>query len=193
MNDSICWIEVDEENKDYLTFANNLRDTHGRVHNLYKAFSQFPQPVLSADRHYRDVMQSSEAPLALWQAELLSVDVAILNKCNYAEVHHSKNFIDLYDDSLKAEEILDALRSNNLDHYAIDTKTRSLLFFGRKLTNNPDSMNVKDIRYLRLQGFNDSEISHAVQVTACFAYWTRVINALGIKLGNERIGKTVKR
>jgi len=190
MNNDICWIELVEENKEYLTFADNLRSIHGRVHNLYRAFSQFPQPMMSADRHYRDVMQSADAPLPMWQAELLSVDVAVLNKCPYAETHHAKNFLDLYGNIRQAEEILDALRAGNLDHHSIDEKTRNLLLFGRKLTKNPDMMTAEDIGYLRSQGCSDAEISHAVQVTACFAYWTRFINALGIKLGNETIGKT---
>ena len=38
-------------------------------------------------------------------------------------------------------------------------------------------------------GWDDAQISQAVQVTASFAYWTRFINGLGIKIGNERIGK----
>ena len=192
MNDNICWIELAEENTAYLIFADNLRCTHGRVHNLYKAFSQFPQPVLSADQHYRDVMQSADAPLPMWLAELLSVNVAVLIKCPYAETHHAKNFVDLYGNIRQAEEILDALRVDNLDHHSIDEKTRKLLLFGRKLTKHPDTMTAEDIGRLRLQGCSDAEISQVIQATACFAYWTQFINTLGIKLEKESIGKNAQ-
>jgi len=46
-----------------------------------------------------------------------------------------------------------------------------------------------DIDALRAQGVSDTEILEAVQSTACFAYWVRFINALGVQLGEETIGK----
>jgi len=46
-----------------------------------------------------------------------------------------------------------------------------------------------DIDALRAQGVSDIEILEAVQSTACFAYWVRFINALGVQLGKETIGK----
>ncbi|MFT5399700.1 MAG: alkylhydroperoxidase family enzyme, partial [Gammaproteobacteria bacterium] len=51
------------------------------------------------------------------------------------------------------------------------------------------SMCEQDIVELRAEGVSDTEILEAVQSTACFAYWVRFINALGIQLGNETIGK----
>ena len=49
-------------------------------------------------------------------------------------------------------------------------------------------MREADIIALREQGISDTEILEAVQSTACFAYWVRFINALGVQLGNETIG-----
>jgi alkylhydroperoxidase family enzyme len=46
-----------------------------------------------------------------------------------------------------------------------------------------------DIEGLRALGVSDTEILEAVQASACFAYWVRFINALGIQLGDETIGK----
>ena len=45
-----------------------------------------------------------------------------------------------------------------------------------------------DIEGLRALGVSATEILEAVQASACFAYWVRFINALGIQLGNETIG-----
>ena len=47
----------------------------------------------------------------------------------------------------------------------------------------------QDIVNLRAVGVSDTEILEAVQASACFAYWVRFINALGINLSNETIGK----
>jgi alkylhydroperoxidase family enzyme len=46
-----------------------------------------------------------------------------------------------------------------------------------------------DIEQLRALGVSDTEILEAVQASACFAYWVRFINALGVQLGDETIGK----
>jgi len=48
-------------------------------------------------------------------------------------------------------------------------------------------MHKKDIADLRDVGFDDEEISYIVQIVSSFAYWSRMINAFGTKIG-ENIG-----
>jgi len=189
MTERICWIEVADDEGQLAKTFDSLRRDDGTVHNLYRAFSQFPAPVVSADRFYGDVMHAPDAPLPMWLAELLSVDVAVQNKCEYAAAHHGQNFLDLFEDRDKAERIIETLRSDDLDSRDIDDRTRCLLEYGRKLTQHPEAMTESDIEGLRGHNFSDAEISQAVQVTASFAYWTRFINAVGLTLGNEKVGK----
>jgi len=63
------------------------------------------------------------------------------------------------------------------------------LNFSNKLTLRPHDITRPDIETLHDAGLNDAEISQVVQVAANFAYWVRVINAFGIQLGNEKVGK----
>ncbi len=186
---SICWIELVEATDALGAPYEGLSREDGSIHNLYRAFSQFPAPLASADRFYRDVMHTSDAPLPMWLAELLSVDVAILNSCAYALAHHGANFIALYDDAAKAEEIINSLQQTGPEIPALEEKVQAILLFGRKLTRHPEDMTQGDIETLRAHGYSDAEISQAVQVTASFAYWTRFINALGISSDGEKIGK----
>ena len=44
------------------------------------------------------------------------------------------------------------------------------------------------IENLKGEGVSDEEILEVNQVSACFNYSNRVINRLGVMLGNERIG-----
>ena len=44
-------------------------------------------------------------------------------------------------------------------------------------------MTKNDIDKLRAVGFDDKEISYIVQIVSSFAYWSRMINALGTKVG----------
>jgi len=189
MAERFCWIDVAEDDGPLAKTFDSLRREDGSVHNLYRAFSQFPAPVVSADRFYRDVMHAPDAPLPMWLAELLSVDVAMLNECDYAAAHHGRNFLDLFEDRDKAQRIFDALKSGKLDSPDIDARMRALLEFGRKLTRQPEAMTEDDIKALRAHDFNDAEISQAIQETASFAYWTRFINAVGLTLGDEKVGK----
>ncbi len=192
MAERVCWIDViDEEDADAQLAAayDALRRQDGTIHNLYRAFSRFPDPVVSADRFYRDVMHAPDAPLPMWLAELLSVDVAIINGCAYAATHHGANFVHLFGDEAKALSIVDALRRNDLGCSGIQEDVRALLAYGRKLSERPNEMSEQDIEDLRAHGWNDGQISQAVQVTASFAYWTRIINALGIQIGDEKVGK----
>ena len=41
---------------------------------------------------------------------------------------------------------------------------------------------------LRTAGLDDKQIVYLVQISASFAYWARVINGLGICLGDEPVG-----
>lgn len=186
MTNRICWIDVTDESKARAAF-DSLRRQDGSVHNLYRAFSQFPEPVVAADKFYRDIMHSADAPLPMWLAELLSVDVAIVNECTYAATHHGENFLHLYGDRDAGNRMIDALKRS--DFTSFEPKVRKLLEFGRKMTTQANQMSESDIVDLREADYSDADISQAVQVTASFAYWTRMINAFGIKLGDEKVGK----
>lgn len=189
MTERMCWIDVADDEGQLAKRFDKLRREDGSVHNLYRAFSQFPAPMVSADRFYRDIMHAPDAPLPMWLAELLSVDVALQNNCEYAARHHGENFVDLFEDREKALRIVETLKTETLNSADIDARTRCLLEFGRKLSKQPEAMVESDIKALRSNGFDDTEISQAIQVTASFAYWTRFINAVGLTLGSEKIGK----
>jgi alkylhydroperoxidase family enzyme len=85
--------------------------------------------------------------------------------------------------------MLDAVRDDDFAGNSLfSEKQAALLIYGAKLCRTPQAMCEADIQQLRGKGVSDTEILEAVQATACFAYWVRFINALGIQLGNESIG-----
>jgi len=49
-------------------------------------------------------------------------------------------------------------------------------------------MEKADIEALKKNGASDEEILEVNQVTAGFGYSNRVLNGLGVELGNEKIG-----
>lgn len=192
-NQDICWIDTiapEDASPELLTLYDAVGATHGKIHNLYRAFSLQPAPLLAADKHYRDVLHNEANVSEPWFLELLATQAAILARCDYAQANHGANFKDLLGDTEKADAMLEAVRISSFDDASLfDTKQAALLRYGEKLSLHPDKIVHEDVEELRRQGVSDTEILEAVQSTACFAYWVRFINGLGISLSDESIGR----
>ena len=188
-----CWIdtiEPEDASAELAAMYNQVGAVHNKIHNLYRAFSLQPAPLLAADQHYRDVLHDENNHSDPWLLELLASQAAIIADCHYALVNHGSNFKALLGDAEKGDSMLQAVREDSFAGNPLFTaKQAALLEYGAKLCRTPQSMCETDINALRAQGISDTEILEAVQSTACFAYWVRFINALGIQLGNETIGK----
>ena len=63
-----------------------------------------------------------------------------------------------------------------------------ILAYTRKLTLKPAAMVEADVAALREAGLGDAEIFEVNQIAAHFAYWTRMLNGLGVTAEGERIG-----
>ena len=191
MSNKTCWISTvddpDESDPLYEMYQ-QVGAVHGKIHNLYKAFSLQPKPLIAADRHYRDILHNEENASEPWLLELLASQAAIIADCHYALSNHGANFAVLLGDSEKAAQMLEAVRQDNFDQPLFNPKQTALLTYGAKLCRTPEEMRAEDIDTLRDAGATDTEILEAVQATSCFAYWVRFINALGIQLGEESVG-----
>ncbi len=191
-NQPPCWIDtigVEDAGPELREMYAQLGATHNKIHNLYLAFSLQPKPLLAADRHYREVLHNDANQSAPWFLELLASQVAIIADCHYALTHHGANFKSLLGNEELGETMLQAVREDDFtDRSVFTAKQAALLEFGAKLSRSPESMSIDDVENLQQAGASDTEILEAVQATACFAYWVRFINALGINLGDESIG-----
>jgi uncharacterized peroxidase-related enzyme len=191
-NQRPCWIdtiEPEDASAELSGMYNQVGAVHNKIHNLYRAFSLQPAPLLAADQHYRDVLHNEENHSDPWFLELLASQAAIIADCHYALTNHGTNFKSLLGDTEKGDSMLQAVREDSFaDNPLFTAKQAALLEYGAKLCRTPQAMSEADIDALRAQGVSDTEILEAVQATSCFAYWVRFINALGIQLGNESIG-----
>lgn len=162
---------------------------HDKVHNLYRAFSLQPKPLVAADQHYRDILHNEANHSEPWFLELLASQVAIIADCHYALSNHGANFRHLLGDEKRGQQMLDAVRQDEFDDRSLfSPREAGLLRYCAKLSRHPEAMREEDVDTLRALGVSDTEILEAVQANACFAYWVRFINALGINLGDETIG-----
>ena len=187
-----CWIDsIDpaDASPELAEMYAQVGAVHNKIHNLYRAFSLQPAPLLSADQHYRDVLHDKALKSEPWFLELLASQAAIIANCTYALANHGANFRSLLGSTKRGEQMLDAVRADDFTDTALFTeKQAALLVYGAKLCRTLEAMCETDIEVLRAVGVSDTEILEAVQATACFAYWVRFINALGVQLGDGGIG-----
>ena len=188
-----CWIDTispQEATPELRHLYQQMGAVHNKIHNLYRAFSLQPKPMAAADQHYRDVLHNELNHSDPWFLELLATQVAIIADCHYAFANHGANFKHLLGDAVLGDKMLEAVKNDDFEDRNLFTdKHAALLNYGAKLSRAPEKMTQEDISALRDASVSDTEILEAVQATACFAYWVRFINALGINLGNETIGR----
>ena len=159
----------------------------GRVHNLYQAQSLRPESILGHDVLYKSILHTGEFTCPGWFLEAVAVYTSVLNRCNYAIAHHGANMAHLLADRERTQKICEAFR-NDKPETAFEGKELALLWYTRKLTLHPADMEKADIEALKKNGASDEEILEVNQVTAGFGYSNRVLNGLGVELGNEKIG-----
>ena len=191
-NQQPCWIDTidpKDASPELYSMYQHVGAVHNKIHNLYRAFSLQPKPLIAADQHYRDVLHNENNHSDPWFLELLATQAAIIANCHYAFSNHGANFKALLGDDDLGETMLTAVRKDDFDDNPVfNVKQAALLKYGAKLCRHPEAMHKQDVTDLKAIGISDTEILEAVQSTACFAYWVRFINALGINLGTETIG-----
>ncbi len=188
-DDKVCRVEFEPESTGEAAVREAYRaveDGNGRVHNLYKAMSLSPGAIRPADQLYRQVMHNDDCPFEPWLRELIAAQVAMICESHYAIAHHGENFHEFMGDRQRSEELLQRVRSGRWEEEA--PKLQAILTFGEKLSRRPEAIVADDIGALREAGLSDKEIVYLAQISASFAYWSRIINALGIALGDEPLG-----
>ena len=190
MPEPVSWIEDDIAIEQILTdeMRAQVCREDGTLHRLYQALSPWPSAIVPVHKFYQAILHAPDAPLDLHNAEFVATYVAILNDCAYARAHHGENYCATAPSRAAAEAALAALESGDLSSGLLSDRQRAIASYTRKLSLEPQAMHKGDIDTLRAAGLRSDEIVHVNQIAASFGYWTRMINGLGISLGDEDIG-----
>jgi len=190
MKNTVCWIGVTDEheaNSELNRIYDRVRGPKGQLDNLYQAFSLRPHTILPADDLYLAAMHHKDNVLETRFSELIGTYAALLSDCGYAVSHHGHNFTQLTADRERSNQILKALSTDDLHRCGSDREVAALHYV-RKLCLSPQMMSEEDVSSLAAVGWTDGEILEIVQVVAMFSYFVRVINGIGIQLGDEKPG-----
>ena len=190
MTKPLCWIETvgrEDAGSELAAAYDEVCRADGSVHNMYQAFATRPDLLVLADCFFRALLHNPRRRLEDWMQEVVATHVAILCGCRYAKEHHGANLMSLLGDRKQGRAMLAALDAGEIPAGA-DERTRAILAYTRKLTLEPGEMVESDVAALRAAGLGDAEIFEVNQIVAHFAYWTRMLNGLGVTAHGERIG-----
>ncbi len=79
------------------------------------------------------------------------------------------------------DEVIEALRRNDLKSAALAPQERALMDYVRLLTVTPWKVTGSDAQRLRDAGWTDPQMAEAVYIIAMFAFFNRVADAFGLE------------
>lgn len=146
----------------------------GFVPNVQRLYALRPERYLRWLAHYEQVMRGPSG-LSPTEREMIAVVVSSLNDCHYCVTSHSAYLRVLTGDPT----LPDRLRADP-DAAAPDERTRAILRFVTKVTQDAHGCTPDDLAVLRRVGLSDEEIFDAVETAATFNFTNRLTSALGM-------------
>jgi len=108
--------------------------------------------------------------------ELATIAAARTYRSTYCLAAHSKFLRDACDDEASMRAV--AADPTGAD---LDATDRAVIAFATKVADDASSITDADVRRLRDHGLSDAEIADVVFATAARAFFTKVLDALGVQ------------
>ena len=93
--------------------------------------------------------------------------------------HHGESLRRLVDDDALVSQL-----KEDFTRAPLRAADKEMLDYVAKLTESPSAMVEADVKALRKAGFSDRAVLDVVQITAYFAFVTRLADGLGVTLEN---------
>ncbi|MCP5081294.1 MAG: peroxidase-related enzyme [Alphaproteobacteria bacterium] len=190
-DERVCWVEFADEttaSPEVKSAFGAVSSKGGAVENLYKAMALSPHAIEPADQLYKQLLHTPDCPFEPWLRELIALQVAMICNSDYAMAHHGENFHRFYGNRSASDRLQEAVGQGTWHADVDDERLKAILSFNDKLARAPETMVEGDVKALRAAGLSEKEIVYLAQISASFAYWSRIINALGISVGDEPVG-----
>jgi len=185
-----AWIKIIEDSDaspDLLTALDESRSPSGEVENVMRIHSLRPNIMRGHIRLYRAILHDDMNRLPPWFQETIGSYVSMLNNCAYSYANHWTNARHLINNDSRADAIEAALLAREPES-EFDGAELAALRYAEKLTLQPSEMDSSDVETMRQCGLEDGEILEVNQVCAYFAYVNRLLNGLGVSLGDQTVG-----
>ncbi len=180
-------IKYEDANPKLKKIYDRVKSPDGQIDNILSAHSLRPHTLVGHMTLYKNVLHNRNNTFPKWYLETIGTLVSLLNKCDYCVDHHFHGLKRLLADDMRAQNILEALKSG---YYAkeFDGKLYAGLRYAKELTLMPYSIKSYNMDLLRNAGMDDGEILEVNQVVAYFNYANRMVLGLGINTEGEVLG-----
>ncbi len=158
-----------------------IKDQRGKISNIMKVQSLMPEAM---DHHldlYLSIMFDDRS-LSRERCEMIGVVVSSTNGCDYCINHHAEALNHFWKDEEKLKDLEEDYQ--NVD---ISKKEKKMLDFVKRSTEEPDSVERKDIEDLRKVGFSDEDILNIAMITSYFNFVNRIALTLGVDFSEEEM------
>ncbi|MFK8031684.1 MAG: peroxidase-related enzyme [Gammaproteobacteria bacterium] len=180
----MSWIKtVNQPNGDQSlreTF-DNIRESRGKVSNIMKAQSLFPEAL----QHHLDLYQTlmfGETTLNVAEREMIALVVSASNNCSYSVSHVAEALSHHEKDNNRMKEIVAGRQ-----FLGMTDRQAHMLRYATKLTQQPDKMCEADVDVLKEAGLTDREVLEVNMLAAYFNFANRIACGLGVEFTDGEI------
>jgi uncharacterized peroxidase-related enzyme len=153
------------------------RERFGRsdLPGILLCFATHP-PLLRGMLEIAEGLLFVEGLLTRRQKEMIATFLSLQNACPYCADSHGYFLCE----QSGSGDLLNALRSGNLDSPLITDTERILLRLAGKVNANSPAITRSDIENAMQAGWTEAQLAEAVHIAALFAGFNRVANAFGL-------------
>ncbi len=179
----MSWIkEIEEEDAEGKLgeLYDGLKKQRGKISNIMKVHSLNPNALAAHLDLYMSIM-FRDRKISREECELIAVIVSASNGCKYCVEHHSEALNHYWKDNQRIDELI--MKQHEMP--SLTEREKSLVRYARKLTENPNSIENKDIEEFRDNGLSESEILNVNLITSYFNFVNRIALGLGVEVTKE--------
>ncbi len=177
------FIEVPEESAvgvDVSDWYQRQRDAWGYLPNYATAFATRPDVAQA----WNTLNNAVRGHMDRRRFELATIAAARAYRSTYCMAAHCKFLRDACDDESTMRAVAADPTGANLD-----STDRAVMDFATQVARDASSVTAADVRRLRDQGLGDPEIVDVVLAAAARAFFTKVLDALGVQ-ADVQLGET---
>ena len=143
---------------------------------IFQTISSNPE-ALEVVKQLNETISFGNSALSRTQEEAIATVVAVANQCGYGALTHGGFFRRHSGNSVLASDLLDDYSRADLD-----PRTRLMLDFAVRLTQEPGSSTAKDLEGLRRAGLGEEEIVSIILITCLFNFMNRLAAGFGVQV-----------
>ena len=180
----MSWIKIIHENEaegELKKIYDRIKGKRGKVSNIMRIHSLNPKAMQNHLDLYVTLMFAPSG-LSRAEREMIGVVVSATNHCRYCISHHAEALHFYWKDSARIDQLITDFRKLDLP-----SRSKSILEYAVKLTQNPESVSSHDIAELRRHGLSDADILHVNLITSYFNFVNRIVLGLGVEFSDDEV------